>query len=385
MSRQDTAEGERRPFYLYIDEFHHFVTESMASILSGARKYRLGLVLAHQDLRQLQSRSADVLSSVIANPCTRVCFRVGDEDARLLAKGFSGFNADDLQNLGTGEAICRVERAEFDFNLRTPPLPSVDPALAHSRRDRVVARTREQYGTPRAQIETMLWPKASEPQQAPRQESASVTVEERTRPTIPRQPRMPDAVQEVAARPESVEIPTDATLAGRGGPQHRYIQELIRRWAGAHEWRATVEERVFDGLGNVDVALRKGGCTVACEIVVSSPVDREVQNLQKCLAAGFSFVAEVSTEKRRLGAIKALAKKQLPTEEFTRLAFVSPEELFELLPSLESPVAERENTVRGYRVRVRLKPDEQAQQEERRGAVSAVIAKAIRRIKGSKK
>ena len=148
---------------------------------------------------------------------------------------------------------------------------------------------------------------------------------------------------------------------------------------------ASVEERVLDGLGNVDVALRKNGCSVACEIVVSSPVDKEVQNLQKCLAAGFSFVAEVSTEKRRLGAVRALAKKQLSEEDFARTAFVSPEELFELLPSLESPVTERENTVRGYRVRVRLKPGEQVAQEERRGAVSAVIAKAIRRIKATKK
>src|SRR5207249_6584274 len=101
MARQAVKESERQNFYVYIDEFHNFITPSMASILSGARKYRLGLILAHQDLRQLQSRSTDVLASVIANPGTRVCFRVGDEDARLLAKGFSGFDANDLQNLGT--------------------------------------------------------------------------------------------------------------------------------------------------------------------------------------------------------------------------------------------------------------------------------------------
>lgn len=380
MSRQDIAEGDRRPFYLYIDEFHHFVTESMASILSGARKYRLGLVLAHQDLRQLQSRSADVMASVMANPCTRVCFRVGDEDARLLAKGFSGFNADDLQNLGVGEAICRVERAEFDFNLRTPPLPTVDPGLARTRADRVVAQTRERFGTPRAEIEAMLWPKSTEFPPPTNGRPDTVAVGPPTRPSISRQSKDPGVPETPVTRP-AVEIPTEATLAGRGGPQHRYIQELIRRWAEAHEWRATVEERVFDGLGNVDVALRKGGCSVACEIVVTSPVDREVQHLQKCLAAGFSFAVEVSTEKRRLGAVRALAKEQLPAEEFARVAFVNPEELFELLPSLETPLAEKESTVRGYRVRVRLQPGEKAEQEERRGAVSAVIAKAIRRIR----
>jgi hypothetical protein len=385
MSRQDVAEEKRRPFYLYIDEFHHFVTESMASILSGARKYRLGLVLAHQDLRQLQSRSADVTASVIANPCTRVCFRVGDEDARLLAKGFSGFTAEDLQNLGVGEAICRVERAEFDFNLRTPPLPSVDPAMAQSRKERVVAQTRERYGTPRAEIESILWPKPAESRPEPNGPPPTAAVVDSTRASIPRHQKPTDPIIERPTAPPGVEIPPEAALAGRGGPQHKYIQELIRRWAEAHEWRTTVEERVLDGLGNVDVALRKGGCSVACEIVVSSPVDKEILNLQKCLAAGFSFVAEISTEQRRLGAIRALAKKQLPAEEFARVAFVSPEELFELLPSLESPVKEKENTVRGYRVRVRLKPGQRARQEELRGAVSAVIAKAIRRIKGTKK
>jgi hypothetical protein len=385
MSRQDLAEEQRRPFYLYIDEFHHFVTESMASILSGARKYRLGLVLAHQDLRQLQSRSADVMASVIANPCTRVCFRVGDEDARLLAKGFSGFNADDLQNLDVGEAICRVERAEFDFNLRTPPLPTIDPAIARSRKDRVIAQTRDRYGTPRSEIEALLWPKATETDQSNEHALAGGGVETPKRPSISRQSERAGPASPTQPTPPSVEVPTEPSRAGRGGPQHKYIQELIRRWGEAHEWGVTVEERVFDGLGNVDLALRKNGTSVACEIVVSSPAEKEVANLQKCLAAGFSFVAEVSTEKRRLGPIKALAKKQLPEDEFARLAFVSPEELFELLPTLETPLPEKETTVRGYRVRVRLQPGKKTEAEERQGAVSAVIAKALRRIKASKR
>jgi hypothetical protein len=68
MSRQEISAAERRNFYLYIDEFHNFVTPSMAAILSGARKYRLGLILAHQELQQLVSRDADVASAVIANP-----------------------------------------------------------------------------------------------------------------------------------------------------------------------------------------------------------------------------------------------------------------------------------------------------------------------------
>ncbi|MBI3735917.1 ATP-binding protein, partial [Candidatus Sumerlaeota bacterium] len=71
LARQEQREADRRPFYLYVDEFHNFVTPSMASILSGARKYRLGLILAHQELRQLKNE--EVASAVLANPYTRVC------------------------------------------------------------------------------------------------------------------------------------------------------------------------------------------------------------------------------------------------------------------------------------------------------------------------
>src|SRR5439155_2979832 len=81
MSRQEVAAARRRPYYLYIDEFQNFITPSMAQILSGARKYGLGLILAHQDLRQL-AEDPDVLAAVLTNPCTRMAFRLGDFDAK---------------------------------------------------------------------------------------------------------------------------------------------------------------------------------------------------------------------------------------------------------------------------------------------------------------
>jgi len=91
MGRQQQAESSRRPFWLYIDEFHNFITPSMAEILSGARKYRLGLTLAHQELRQLQ-RDSEVASAVLSNAGTRICFRVGDDDAKKLSDGFATFD-----------------------------------------------------------------------------------------------------------------------------------------------------------------------------------------------------------------------------------------------------------------------------------------------------
>ena len=69
MSRQRLASAKRRPFFCYIDEFQHFITPSMAEILSGARKYRLGLILAHTELRQLE-RDKEVASAVLSNAFT---------------------------------------------------------------------------------------------------------------------------------------------------------------------------------------------------------------------------------------------------------------------------------------------------------------------------
>jgi hypothetical protein len=94
---------------------------SLAEILTGARKYRIGLILAHQELRQLQ-RDGEVAAAVLSNPCTRICFRFGDDDARKLADEFSFFEKSDLQNLHIGQAVCRVERSDFDFNLIVPLL-----------------------------------------------------------------------------------------------------------------------------------------------------------------------------------------------------------------------------------------------------------------------
>ena len=144
MARQAQQIAARRDFWLYIDEFHNFITPSMTEILTGARKYRLGLILAHQELRQLE-RDREVASAVLSNPlhpCRLPCRR---RDARALENGFSFFEARDLQNLETGQAICRVEKADGDFNLAVPFPEAVDPHEAQATRQAVIAASRAKY------------------------------------------------------------------------------------------------------------------------------------------------------------------------------------------------------------------------------------------------
>ena len=96
-SRADIPEDERRDFYLYIDEFQNFTTLSLANMLSELRKYKIGMILAHQFLHQLDP---DIRYAVLGNVGTIISFRLGPKDADFIAKEFDPkFTGTDLINL----------------------------------------------------------------------------------------------------------------------------------------------------------------------------------------------------------------------------------------------------------------------------------------------
>ncbi len=97
MSRVDLPEEQRRDFYLYIDEFQNFSTESFVNILSEARKYRLSLILSHQYLDQVDEK---IIKAVFGNVGTFIVFRVGTIDAEIFSKEFGYLvKPEDLLNL----------------------------------------------------------------------------------------------------------------------------------------------------------------------------------------------------------------------------------------------------------------------------------------------
>ena len=106
MSRVDILEQDRSDFYLYVDEFQNFATESFANILSEARKYRLSLVLAHQYIAQMDESVRD---AVFGNIGTTICFRIGADDAYYLEKEFTPeFIQEDLVNLAKQHIYVRL-------------------------------------------------------------------------------------------------------------------------------------------------------------------------------------------------------------------------------------------------------------------------------------
>ena len=152
MSRADVPEADRHDFYLYVDEFQNFATESFASILSEARKYRLNLTLANQYLAQIDEAT---LHALFGNVGTMVSFQVGAKDAELLAEQFGGdLTEPDLLRLPRYQAFVRLlidGMPSRPFTLRTLPPPKPRKEAA---RPAVVRRaSRHRYARPLAEVE----------------------------------------------------------------------------------------------------------------------------------------------------------------------------------------------------------------------------------------
>ncbi len=135
LSRADIPEDQRHDFYLYIDEFQNFITDSIATILSEARKYKLNLIIGHQYMGQLSPKGDTAIrDAVLGNAGTMLCFRIGIEDAEVLAKEFAPtFNAFDLVNVEKFTAYTKLlidNTAAKPFNMPTYPPLRGDARLA---------------------------------------------------------------------------------------------------------------------------------------------------------------------------------------------------------------------------------------------------------------
>ncbi len=160
LSRADLPEDQRKDFYLYVDEFQNFVTDSFATILSEARKYRLNLVMAHQFVSQLSQEKEGsskldtrMKDAVFGNTGTMICFRIGVEDAEIMAKEFAPvFNQFDVINIDRFNAYVKLMingTASRPFNMETYPKPDgADKQAAQVIRN----LSRLRYGKPKAEV-----------------------------------------------------------------------------------------------------------------------------------------------------------------------------------------------------------------------------------------
>jgi len=154
LSRVNLNENERKDFYLYIDEFQNFTTDSIAIILAEARKYHLNLIIANQYLGQLVRRGdSDIRDAVFGNVGTFTAFRIGVDDAEFVAKQFKPiFNENDLINIPKYNAYIKLlidNTLSPAFNIITSP----EPVGSEENRLRSVEYSRVTYGRPLQTIE----------------------------------------------------------------------------------------------------------------------------------------------------------------------------------------------------------------------------------------
>ena len=158
MERVRIPEDERKDFYLYVDEFQNFATESFAGILSEARKYRLNLTLAHQYIGQLVTDSSTVVrDAVFGNVGTLITFRVGAYDAEFLEKEFDPeFVIRDLVNLENYNIYLKLMIDGVNnrpFSATT--LPPMDMDVTNQR-DKIIKVSRERYSNSLKDVEEKI-------------------------------------------------------------------------------------------------------------------------------------------------------------------------------------------------------------------------------------
>ncbi len=386
LERSTIPEHRRTPTFVYVDEAQEYFDDAIETILSQARKYRVGITLAHQTLDQLSPR---LRAAFLSNTSLKCAGGVSARDARSLAS--------ELRT--TPEFIesmrRRGERTEFAVWLKhrtagalrlSVPLGFLErqPTLTEDEFDELIRANRARYCGTLGDIlkqqtltasllaETPPDPRPAAPPDSGARSpggvrySAPNVVSEAPPMTAPG-PRSP-----VRARP-----PLEERELGKGGPKHRYLQSLVKELAEQQGFRATIEAPLPIGIGQVDVLLERDGMQVAVEVSVTTPAEYERINVRKCLNAGYERVALVLAKTRMTqGRYKSAILDDLSEEERARIAFLSPEDVPDYIAAL-APPDPTETTVKGYKVRVSRTAVSPEEVRERRDTLARVVARSL--------
>lgn len=377
---RSTLSAERRtPTYVYVDEAQEYFDDSIETILTQARKYRVGITLAHQTLDQLSPR---LRSAILANTSLKCVGGVSSKDAHALA-GELHTTPDFIESMRR-----QPKRTEFAIWLKqtTPrairmavPLGFLErqPILSAEAFETLIDGNREHYC---GRLEDVLafevgtsltretkFAEAAAPASSQPAIDGKALSEGYERPPA-REEDHPVSLPIAEARPKA------GPQRGKGGTQHRYVQHLVKGLAEAHGFRAIIEEQVAGGF--VDVGLHRSDVSIACEISVTSTAQYEGQNLAKCLAAGFDEVFVIAVDQRRLRIVERAVGDLLEQADKARVRFITPDQVEAELNSF-GPTTE-ETIVRGYKVRTSRTPTAFSDAADRRAALTRAVVRSMR-------
>jgi hypothetical protein len=169
---------------------------------------------------------------------------------------------------------------------------------------------------------------------------------------------------------------------GKGGGQHKAIQQRIKKVAEDLGFRSIIEHPIAGSKEGIDLYLKRGPEEIACEISISTTIDHEVSNAAKCLKAGIATVAMICLDDGRLQKIATAISGSLAPELAARVKSFRPDPFVEYLKALPPPSPQTsEKTYAGYKVKhsaPKLSPEEQKAKED---LAHKLLSEALRKKK----
>jgi Helicase HerA, central domain/TraM recognition site of TraD and TraG len=359
---------DRKPIFLYLDEFQNYITPSIKEMLSGVRKYNVGLILSHQDLQQLQREDSELLNSVLGNVNNRIVLRVGEPDAKKLQDGFANFTFTDLQNLGKGEAIVRIEQPQYDCSLTTYPLLKTTIEQRANNLLSVTSHSRLHYASSKEEVDSLLI------------SSLNLKV------PITKKVIVEEKVSNIVVPIENVVAPIEILKAEvmkepeKDLSVHRYLQTLVKKMAEQRGYIAGLEIQTPNGNGQVDVLLSKDTRTIAIEICNTTDAQWELHNISKCLDANYTTVISLSGDPRQLEKIKKKCLESIEDFNTKQVFFFTPDALFAYLDeSIRKDEVPKENVIKGYRVNVTYDSITSNEMDIKRVQVAQVVMNSLKK------
>ena len=158
------------------------------------------------------------------------------------------------------------------------------------------------------------------------------------------------------------------------------MQHFIKQLAMGLNFEVEVEKELPDGCGSADVLVKKGGKSFAFEISISTPVEHEIENIQKRLKAGVCEVTVVCTEEEKLARVRQGVRATL-AEQSESVSFCVPDGLGDRLLQIAAKCKSTDSVVHGRRTKVEYKAMSAEEAKERRTALAKVAAESLKKMK----
>jgi hypothetical protein len=381
LERSTVPEQRRTPTFVYVDEAQEYFDDRIETILTQARKYRVGITLSHQTLDQLSPR---LRAAFLSNTSLKCAGGVSSRDARALASELHTTPEfiEDMRRRGDRTEFAMWVKHQAPEALRvTVPLGFLErqSTLTEEAFDELMAANRSRYcGTAHDVLQlasppplTSSKPTAAAPEPSP---PASV-IQPASAPSDVRSTAANEVIRPLdSPRP----APREGREQGKGGPKHRYLQSLVKELAEQQGFRATIEAPLPGNAGQIDVLLERDGGSVAVEVSVTTPADYERQNVHKCINAGFDRIALVLAKSRSTQTrYRERIMEGLSQEEREQVAFLSPEDLPDYIAGLLPPPAPEEEIIKGYKVKVSRTTVSANDARDRRERLAKLVARSL--------